>query len=161
MSFAIRSMSEGDVDQVLQLERESEGAAHWPRSVYEEMCLVQRDDAVGKLALVAKSDGRIVGFVAGRVVLDEAEIENIFVSPEFQRQGIARELLCALVENFRTWGAVEVRLEVREGNQAALAFYEAAGLAIVGRRQRYYLDPEEDALLLRMKLQPTSAECGK
>jgi [ribosomal protein S18]-alanine N-acetyltransferase len=152
MSVAIRPMSAADVDRVLELERATEGAAHWIRSVYEEMCVVQQNEAVRKLALVAEADGCVIGFVAGRVVLSEAELENIFVSPEFQRQGIARELLRALVEIFRTSGAVEVRLEVREGNQAARAFYEQAGFATTGRRQRYYLDPEEDALLLAMQL---------
>jgi ribosomal-protein-alanine N-acetyltransferase len=116
------------------------------------MLVAHAEAPVRKLALVSESSGRVVGFVAGRVVLDEAEVENIFVATDFQRQGIARALLHALAETCREAGAKELRLEVREGNAPARTFYQSAGFAITGRRAGYYLDPEEDALLLSLQL---------
>ena len=41
-----------------------------------------------------------------------------------------------------------ITLEVRESNRAAIALYEKMGFGQVGRRKRFYADPEEDALLL-------------
>ena len=41
-----------------------------------------------------------------------------------------------------------VYLEVRPSNESALGFYRSSGYAIVGRRQGYYPEPQEDALVL-------------
>jgi ribosomal-protein-alanine N-acetyltransferase len=50
-------------------------------------------------------------------------------------------------------GVSEVILEVRASNAAAVGFYRALGFAENGRRARYYADPEEDALLMRLGLE--------
>ena len=56
---------------------------------------------------------------------------------------------------FPAWEARQVllTLEVRESNAAALALYAKCGLREVGRRPRYYKEPQEDALLLTVALQ--------
>ena len=40
-----------------------------------------------------------------------------------------------------------ILLEVRESNSAARKLYEKCGFVQSGRRQRYYKQPEEDAIL--------------
>jgi ribosomal-protein-alanine N-acetyltransferase len=45
-----------------------------------------------------------------------------------------------------------MELEVRVGNQAALGLYAALGFVEQGRRARYYRDPVEDAVMMRMEL---------
>ena len=152
MSFLIRPMQPVDVDRVLELERKSDGAAHWARDVYDQLIQLQQDGPLRKLALVAERDGLVAGCIAGRVVLGEAELENVFVDANFRRQGIARGLLTALGETCREAGAKQLRLEVREGNAAALTFYQRAGFVIAARRRGYYLEPEEDALILTLHL---------
>jgi ribosomal-protein-alanine N-acetyltransferase len=49
-------------------------------------------------------------------------------------------------------GVEQVRLEVREGNAAAISLYRNLGFEAQGRRVRYYADPVEDALLLGLRL---------
>ena len=48
--------------------------------------------------------------------------------------------------------AKDLILEVRTSNGAAQGLYRAGGFVECGRRLRYYADPEEDAVLMRMGL---------
>jgi [ribosomal protein S18]-alanine N-acetyltransferase len=41
---------------------------------------------------------------------------------------------------------------VRASNRAALAFYRCAGFVETGTRRAYYVDPVEDAVLMRLGL---------
>ena len=52
----------------------------------------------------------------------------------------------------RGLGAFCMTLEVRAGNAPAIALYRAFGFETVGRRPRYYQDPEEDACLMTKTL---------
>jgi ribosomal-protein-alanine N-acetyltransferase len=58
-----------------------------------------------------------------------------------------------MAEELRVAGVREVLLEVRSSNQRALGFYRSLGWSETGRRPRYYADPEEDAVLMSLKLE--------
>jgi ribosomal-protein-alanine N-acetyltransferase len=60
--------------------------------------------------------------------------------------------LNALLEELRTEEVCQLILEVRASNRAALGFYGALGFKETGRRPRYYIDPEEDAVLMGLRL---------
>ena len=47
-------------------------------------------------------------------------------------------------------------LEVRRSNTAAQALYERHGFEVLGVRRRYYTGPDEDALVMRRRLRPSS-----
>ena len=95
---------------------------------------------------------RVVGFAVASVVSPEAELETIAVAAEAQRRGVGERLLGALVEELRAERVAELLLEVRASNAAAIGFYRVRGFEEAGRRARYYAEPEEDAVLMRMKL---------
>ncbi len=57
-----------------------------------------------------------------------------------------------LLTEARRDGATSVILEVRESNRPAVRLYESIGFRLEGRRNKYYRDPTEDALLLRIPL---------
>jgi ribosomal-protein-alanine N-acetyltransferase len=61
-------------------------------------------------------------------------------------------LLDALVNELKTLGVLEIILEVRASNPSALAFYSSAGFVQTGLRRAYYVDPIEDAVLMRLQL---------
>jgi ribosomal-protein-alanine N-acetyltransferase len=65
---------------------------------------------------------------------------------------VARRLLGALTAELRTAGVDALLLEVRASNGAALSLYASLGFVEAGRRRRYYLDPEEDASLMRLSM---------
>ena len=95
---------------------------------------------------------RVAGFALASIVAREAELETIAVAADGQRRGAGGFLLRALVDELRTAQASELILEVRASNRTALGFYKAQGFEETGRRLRYYADPEEDAVLMRLKL---------
>jgi ribosomal-protein-alanine acetyltransferase len=91
----------------------------------------------------------IEGFVVAHLIGAECEIENIVVNPQSQRRGLGKILLDELLKRVQQAGCDAVFLEVRESNRAARAFYEKCGFREVGRRVKYYAQPQEDAVLYR------------
>ncbi len=98
------------------------------------------------LHLVAEKEGRIIGQIGVKSVLDELHVTTLAVRPECRRAGIARKLVAAALEESPE--AREIHLEVRPSNGAALSFYASLGFRRTGRRPRYYGD--EDAILMTM-----------
>ena len=99
--------------------------------------------------LVALEGEQVLGYVGSQTVLDESDMMNLAVDPAFRRRGIARALVCALIEQLRKMGSRCLTLEVRSSNESAQALYACLGFECVGRRKNYYLNPREDALILR------------
>jgi ribosomal-protein-alanine acetyltransferase len=105
------------------------------------------EDYLNQDCQVAVSSGRVVGFLATRATApDEGEILNIAVAPDFRRAGIARILMETLLgSGGRAWF-----LEVRESNYAAISFYKTLGFQAAGRRENYYPNPTEAAIVMRV-----------
>ena len=82
-----------------------------------------------------------------------AELESVVVSDSYRRAGIGRALCRAVLDWSRTQDATEVVLEVRAASSAAIALYAALGFTLAARRPRYYRDPNDDALLMRLQLE--------
>jgi len=99
--------------------------------------------------LCAVRGGEVIGYIGSQAVLDEADVMNVAVAPGERRKGVARELVRALCERLADRGVESLTLEVRPSNEAALRLYDQEGFRRVGRRRRYYVDPVEDALILR------------
>ncbi|MGH7524983.1 MAG: ribosomal protein S18-alanine N-acetyltransferase [Gemmatimonadales bacterium] len=116
-------------------------------------------DWPGALAMVAEDDDEIVGYVLGRVIVDEGEILSIATRPTRRREGIGRQLLDAITGTMAAAGAHAAWLEVRMSNEAARTMYRSAGFAPAGIRPGYYRRPDEDALILRCEL-PAAASPG-
>jgi ribosomal-protein-alanine N-acetyltransferase len=107
----------------------------WGEDEFEQ--LLTASSSLGEAASFT-STGALQGFVLSRVAGVEAEILSIVVVASARRQGVARSLLSHHLDRLRAQGVREVFLEVDEGNQPALAFYETFGLKTVGRRRGYY-----------------------
>ena len=101
------------------------------------------------LWLVAVEGETVLGYVGSQTVLDSTDILNVAVSPDHRGCGIGRALLTVLEQRLRQQGVTEVLLEVRPSNAPAIALYTSLGFVQVGRRPNYYLNPREDALILK------------
>ncbi len=99
--------------------------------------------------LVAMEGETLVGYVGSQTVIDESDMMNIAVHPDFRRRGIAEALVAGLEEQLRQRGSKALTLEVRDSNAPAIALYEKLGFTQVGLRKNYYRNPTEDALILR------------
>jgi ribosomal-protein-alanine N-acetyltransferase len=144
-------MAPADLDAVMAIAAGLRDAPHWPRAAYVAA------SASGvwpqRIALVAEAaDSTTAGFLVAALIQPSAELESIAVAPQFQRQGVARELLRRLLHDIRSRQCSEVLLEVRPSNQAGVAFYGALGFEENGRRPAYYSDPVEDGLLMRLAI---------
>jgi ribosomal-protein-alanine N-acetyltransferase len=95
---------------------------------------------------VAQEEGVVLGFLASRQIAPgEREILFIAVDPAYRRRGIAKRLLQnELDDRHGEWF-----LEVRESNLAAIRLYETLGFQVAGRREEYYSDPPESAIVMR------------
>ena len=100
---------------------------------------------------VAECGGVIVGVVVAWLLVDEVHIATIATHPDFRRQGIAQALLAHVLKSGADEGGVSSFLEVRESNSAARALYRKFGYEHTGRRQRYYKDNGEDAILMTLE----------
>ena len=77
--------------------------------------------------LIAELDGRIVGFGCWD---PKGEIPALYLLRDAQGYGIGRRLLEAMLE--RLSDCKQVRLEVLEGNDRAIGFYEHMGFQLDG-----------------------------
>lgn len=102
--------------------------------------------------LVAVENGVVAGYIGSQTVLDESDMMNVAVHPDFRRRGIAEALVTALCDALKEKGSVSLTLEVRASNDPAQALYEKLDFEQVGRRPNYYRNPKEDALILRKML---------
>ncbi len=104
-----------------------------------------------RFALVAEQKGEVVAYLMAWRVVDQLHILNIAVSERARRGRIGSRLLRAAAAEARRCGLLEITLEVRRGNQAALDFYHHHGFVQVGLRRGYYPDSGEDALVLNRR----------
>ena len=99
--------------------------------------------------LVAIADDKVVGYVGSQTVLGETDMMNIAIHPDYRKQGIATELISALIEALNERGSHSLMLEVRASNEPAKSLYLKMGFDVVGVRKNYYRNPREDARILR------------
>ena len=99
--------------------------------------------------LVAVQDDQVVGYIGSQSSIDETDVMNIAVHPQWRRQGIGESLINRLVDDLKNRGSHALMLEVRASNEPAIGLYEKLGFTQVGCRKNYYRNPKEDARILR------------
>lgn len=102
--------------------------------------------------VIAKIDGVIVGYAGYWKVIDEGQITNVAVLPQYRRKGIARTIIKKLINDAKEDGIKKLSLEVRCSNEAAISLYGSFGFIKVGDRKNYYHNPLEDALLFDLDI---------
>ena len=116
---------------------------------WSEMSIASELQSLWSYWLVALEEDRVVGYVGSQSSIDEADIMNVSVHPDFRRRGVAEALIIRLVSDLKERGIHALLLEVRVSNTPAITLYEKLGFSQVGRRKNYYHNPKEDALILR------------
>jgi ribosomal-protein-alanine N-acetyltransferase len=164
-------MTEADVERVQKIAESLPRAPRWPVSAY--LAAVNPENTPRRIALVAElaaesasasapepysvsapfqGCGPVTAFLVANVVPPEAELETVAVAFDAQRRGIGGLLLRTLIQMLRTNLVNTLVLEVRASNTTARNFYQENGLQEIGRRPRYYANPEEDAISMRLNL---------
>ena len=93
-----------------------------------------------------------IGFILLQIVLDEAEIIMLWVTPHLRGKGLAGAALKQLLEILRADNIKTVFLEVAKDNIAAIKIYEKASFLTLSIRKQYYKrnnDDYCDAIVMR------------
>lgn len=148
---AIRPMTGDDLEQVISIDRMS-FTMPWPPSSYR-FELYENPSSRLWVAEAHHADGKkeVVGMVVVWLIMDEAHIATFAVHPGFRNRGIGRKLLVQALRESRQMGATSATLEVRSSNLTAQRLYKDLGFEVVSTRSRYYVDNNEDALIMTVR----------
>lgn len=110
---------------------------------------------------VTTVNGQVAAMLVIWLIVDEAHVATIATHPDFRRRGLAKKMLVKALVAAREEGAKTALLEVRAHHAVAQKIYCNIGFVEVGRREKYYRDNGEDAVLMTMhdldRLQPVEA----
>ena len=105
------------------------------------------NDGYSKI-IVYEKEGKIIGFISATILYDTCDILDLIVAKEYQRQGVASNLISYLISDCPEYLKL-ITLEVASKNIPAIKLYEKFGFEIVYRREKYYKD--DDAYLMARK----------
>ncbi|WP_241157078.1 tRNA (adenosine(37)-N6)-threonylcarbamoyltransferase complex transferase subunit TsaD [Adlercreutzia sp. ZJ304] len=131
------------IDDVADIESKLMGTDAWNKALIADE--LPRADRTWWRA--SNSFGCTLGYAGGLIACGEVQILKIAVEPQYQRCGLARQLLLRILEDARNLGATSASLEVRASNLSAIAFYEHMGFKHLGVRPRYYSDGEDAVIM--------------
>ncbi|WP_176372534.1 ribosomal protein S18-alanine N-acetyltransferase [Pseudoalteromonas sp. A601] len=149
--ITFKTVTESSIDALMGIEN----ACHshpWTVNTMQS-CLAGR-----YFNLAAFNDEQMVGFYIGEKAGPDFTLMDICVAPDFQGQGIAKQLLAQFIAFGEQHNAENLFLEVRETNVRAIKLYELAGFSEMSVRKNYYpsdcpnKNGFEDAILMGMTL---------
>ena len=146
MEFEIRRAEEKDIPAITDLEKVCfEGKDPWSYGAFYNE-IVENSDKT--LYLVALADGKVIGYMGVWMILDEGQITNVAVGPEYRRRHIAESLIEEMVRRTAEEGVTSWTLEARVDNEPAIRLYEKMGFRGEGIRPKYYEYDGTDALIM-------------
>lgn len=142
----IRAARKDDLDAIMAIENRAHFSP-WSQSI------MQRYINEPKCVNVIERD-TVIGYIITRMIAGEAELLNIAIAPEYQRQGLARTLLEHVTTQLTGISISTLFLECRESNRAAITLYEQLDFCLIGTRPNYYPSANgyEDARLYALEL---------
>lgn len=139
----IKKASVADIPAMLEVEKRCFCSEAWSESDFEYSM-----NNSGHTFLCAFCDGAFAGYIAASEFGD-LNIDSIAVVPQYRRRGIAKKLLETVLEESTAEAAF---LEVRISNFPAICLYKSFGFEEIYIRKGYYLEPFEDALIMKKEL---------
>ncbi|MDQ0232851.1 ribosomal-protein-alanine N-acetyltransferase [Metabacillus malikii] len=141
--YVIRAMGKDDIEEVYQIELLSFSTPWSKDSLYYEL-----EQNLFAKYVVVEYKGRVIGYCGLWVIMDDAQITNIAVHPEYRGKKIGEALLQFSLQLSKELGAKRLSLEVRVSNHIAQALYKKLGFETGGVRKNYYTDNLEDAIVM-------------
>ncbi|MBA5862684.1 MAG: ribosomal-protein-alanine N-acetyltransferase [Nitrospira sp. CR1.1] len=161
-SILIEPATSGLLDEVLAIEQAC-FSAPWTR----KMLAAELSGNPFAHFLVAKCPDpqsgslAVAGYFCFWIVFEEVRLMNLAVMAPFRRQGVATRLVCNALQAGLERGATRAMLEVRGSNHEAQTLYYRLGFRQTATRARYYVNPEEDAVLMEMAPLQVSEVCRR
>ena len=148
-NLEITRMTAEDLEGVFEVEKTA-FPIPWPISSFEE-------ELRNILAtyLIAKQNGKVVGYIGLWFIMDECHITNVAVHSDYRKQKIATALVERMLELCKEHVITYVTLEVRKNNIPAQCLYKKFGFRKEAVRKEYYKNPDntrEDAIIMSLEL---------
>jgi ribosomal-protein-alanine N-acetyltransferase len=151
--FILRPLAPDELAAAARLHRAAFAVEAWEEAALRELLSIPGAAAVAAMSRSgAGSEERLLGFLIGLHIADEAELLTVAVAA--RRQGVGRALVMDFLARALALGAQAAFLEVASDNQVALKLYQDIGFTIVGARRDYYVrSPENraDAHVMRFE----------
>ena len=142
---ALRPLSPVHLERAAAIEATAPEA--WTREQLEE----ELNSPTGRLYGLWAGD-TLVGVAVFQLILDESSLHTFTVDPVCRRHGYGEALLRGALERLKEEGALSCFLEARCRNTPAVSLYKKLGFEQVGLRKRFYHNPEDDGLLMRLEM---------
>ncbi|MBP1948290.1 ribosomal protein S18-alanine N-acetyltransferase [Virgibacillus litoralis] len=145
--LVIRQMKLADIDSVIDVERATFDSP-WPEDIFiQEVSGNQHAHYY-----VMELDNEVIGYAGMWLVIDDAQITNIAVTPKYRGYKLGEKLFLYIIEQAIQLGTKRLSLEVRMSNKVAQRMYRKFGLVPGGVRKNYYTDNQEDAIVMWVNL---------
>jgi len=157
MRYHIRLMRQEDAIQMAEIAMEAFPAMQPPTNYQREFRNPLAHYIVALDRPFSTSDDGLtptrymVGYAGFWLMAGEAHIVDIAVRNAYRRQGIGELLIICTIDLALALNASQATLEVRASNQQALSLYEKYGFTQQGKRRRYYVDNNEDAIIMTLQ----------
>lgn len=140
----IAPMQKSDIENVLKIEEQAYGEHHWSKdSFFGEL-----SNDLAHYYCAFDNHNNLLGYAGFWMVIDEAHITTIAITPEMKRKKIGEALLNQILTDCYKNLIKYITLEVRVSNISAINLYEKYGFKSLGTRKGYYQNNNEDALIM-------------
>jgi ribosomal-protein-alanine N-acetyltransferase len=147
--ISLRRMREGDLPAVMAIETVS-FSNPWSEETFRGE--IQNRPISHPFVIVDGPSACVVGYLIYWQIQQDVQVNNIAVHPDFRGRGVGETALRAGLALAVAAGAAFVTMEVRPSNAPALALYRKLGFRVMGVRQGYYTNPNEDAYVMGLSL---------
>ncbi|HLS60026.1 MAG TPA: ribosomal protein S18-alanine N-acetyltransferase [Virgibacillus sp.] len=145
--LVIRKMNIIDIDEVMEVEKAS-FTEPWPKEIFAQEVL-KNDYAY---YFIAQLNNKVIGYAGMWVVIDDAQITNIAIIPQYRGLKIGEKLFEYVCQQAMKMSVKRLSLEVRVSNVIAQGMYRKFGFVPGGIRKNYYTDNQEDAIVMWVNL---------
>ena len=140
-AVSIREMTEADIKEIAELEKECFSEPWSENSL--------RDELANETArfYVLRDSEKLLGYIGANNICNEVYITNVAVNSKCRGKGYGKILVKHLIKQSEAERAFFITLEVRKSNENAIKLYEKCGFKLIGERKNFYSKPTEDALI--------------
>ena len=145
----IQKMEIHDLDEVFSIEVAS-SQTPWSRNSFAE----EIQNPLAHCFVMKGGNGsgqRVIGFICFRNVVEESELLDIAVHPDYRKMGIGKKLMQFYINFSRRRGIHTFYLEVNASNQSAIHLYQSFAYQFSGVRKNFY-QGKSDALLMTKRV---------
>lgn len=146
----VRRMEQPDIPAAVEIEQQV-FPSPWTEKVFYRQLL----NPGRRRLLVAELDGEVIGHLGAWLRARHVHITTLAVARAHRRRGVATALVEEIISSQKELRR-EVRLEVRKSNTVAQKLYRNLGFQEVDRKEDYYVDNQETALVMSYPLSPAA-----